>query len=76
MSDKRTLDEVARDCLRFLRVSDMDRTGSVFAIVRWHLRQACVKTAEVKGWAYVKDHDWWPEAEPIVFSSQVQEVEV
>ena len=69
---ERTLDEVARECLRFLRVSDMDRSGAVFSIVRWHLSQVCARAAEAKGWTWVKSHEWWPEAEGIVFSEKVR----
>lgn len=76
MTHQRSLDDIATDCLRFFRVANMDPTGAVAAMVRWQLRRACVQVAEAQGWTYVKSHDWWPEAEAIVFASSVQEVTV
>lgn len=78
----RTLDEVCKDYLRKLHMmeeefeaaikrddrADAQRLANLANVNRTMLYRACKQTAEVKGWRYVWNHEWWPEVDRIVFS--------
>lgn len=63
----RTLDEVVRDYVRKYQMMEREGRTELFPVQITMLRRACAQTAEVKGWDWVKSHEWWPEVESIAF---------
>lgn len=60
----RTLDEMIRDYLRYLDVGKGNPGWTAHNELM--IRSACHGTASVKGWDYVKGHEWWPKVKAIV----------
>jgi len=64
----RSLDELEQDYLRYQRIAQghsqwMEHNAMM-------MRSACMGTAAVKGWEYVKSHAWWPEVLAVAFSGE------
>lgn len=65
---ERSLQEMILDYLNYLRIGRHDAGWT--AHNRLMIRSACHGTAAVKGWDYVRSHDWWPQVEAIVEGDQ------
>ena len=63
----RSLDEVVADYTRKYRMMEHEGRTELFGVQVTMLQRACTQTAAVKGWDWVKAHDWWPEVESIAF---------
>lgn len=55
---ERTLDEMMQDYLRYYQVGLANSGWTEHN--RLMMRSACNGVAAVKGWAFVKSHEWWP----------------
>lgn len=56
---ERSLDEMMQDYLRYYRLGLANSGWTEHN--RLMMRSACSGVAAVKGWAFVKNHAWWPE---------------
>jgi hypothetical protein len=64
----RTLDEMMRDYLNYWRVGLGNKGWE--AHNRSMMYHACLGTAGVRGWDYVRSFTWWPEVEAIAFKEE------
>lgn len=69
----RSLDEVIRDYIRKYRMMEQAGNTELFPVQITMLRRACTQTALVKGWDWVRAHDWWPEVRQIAFDNLVKQ---
>ena len=64
----RSLDELERDYLRYYRIGQGNIQWTEHNALM--MRSACIGTAAVKGWEYVKSHAWWPEVLAVAFGGE------
>jgi hypothetical protein len=70
MHHDRSLDEMVLDYLRYLEQSSSDADWR--AHNRMMIHDACAATAQHKGWGFVSNFEWWPEAKTAAFGGCVE----
>jgi hypothetical protein len=66
----RTLDEMIRDYLRYLRLSNGNDQWA--AHNRLMIHDAVTATAQRYSWELVEDYGWWPEAKEVAFDECIE----
>jgi len=65
----RSMDELVRDYLRYLRIGQGNRSWEDHN--RTMIRSACLAGAQARGWDFVKSFEWWPEVHQVVFGKEL-----